>query len=147
MLGKLKSAISALRDDVVQNFPLKGAMVRIVGNGVGNPTISNTYNIASVVRTGVGVYRGTMTQGSFYGVDLLTNGVFTSGFTIVASANTDNFLVNFTTVSPGIFDCKVYEISQGAGIRLTITPYDILATDTISCALLLNVNRGRLPPP
>ena len=146
MLGKLKAMISAAQFRIFTRVPIKGVMLKITGNGALDPTIQNSYNISSVVRVGVGVYRCTLTQSTFYGYSVLDNGAFSTGFSIVPSVTTDSFSVNVTTVSAGVYDINVFAVTQGAGNKLALIAYDFLGTDSIDATFLLNYGDGRLPP-
>ena len=53
MLGKLKSIVNKLRNEILQFLPFKALMVRIEGAGASDPIIQLEYNVDSVVRTGV----------------------------------------------------------------------------------------------
>lgn len=146
MLGKIKSMVTALRAEIIQFLPLKGMAIRVTGNDTSNPSIISSYNVDSVTRTGVGVYRLVLTQETFFGIGILANAVSTINYSIEPSLNSDLFSVQIDVVSLTEFDIKVYEVAQGTGNRLDISPYDIQVTDTISGSFLLNINDGRLPP-
>lgn len=146
MIGKLKSMISKLRGEVLSFVPVKAMMLKFEGNGASNPTIDTQYNVASVTRSGVGVYAGTLTQGTFFGEDIFAESIFTSSFVIAPSLTSDMFIVSFVATGALTFDVSVLEVVQGAGNRLDFNPYDILAGDFISASLYLNLGDGSLPP-
>ena len=145
MLGKVKSLVSKLRRDVINNVPIKGVMGRIEGNGLSDPTIITSYNLASVVRTGVGVYRATLQQDTMYGIDLLDTGVYAESHSITSDPNTDLHIVRLVPVSSTEVDIEVYAVEQGLGIRIDITPYDFDVGDSISVGLYINAGNGELP--
>lgn len=148
MLGKLKSIINKLRNEVIQFLPLKGLMIRVEGNGLGNPIIQLEYNVSSVARTGVGVYRLTISQETFYGIPVIPNSVATLTYDIAPNVNTDAYYVALNVISTTVIDVQVFEAAQGAGNKIQYNPYDILAGDTISGSLLFNsgIREQRLPP-
>ena len=146
MIGKLKSVIEKLRDDIISFVPLKGMMLSIEGAGASDPTIKTSYNVTSAARTAIGVYQITLKQSTFFGVLIGSKGVPTLSFDIAPSATSDFFTVEIVEVFSNIFELKVFEVAQGTGNRLDITPYDILVNDNINTTILLNVGNGRLPP-
>lgn len=148
MLGKLKSIVNKLRNEILQFLPFKALMIRVEGAGASDPTIQLEYNVGSVVRTGAGVYRLTLKQATFYGIPLLDNSVSTLNYSIAPNVNTDAYYVSLSPISSTEADIEVFEIAQGAGNKLQYIPYDIIAGDTVSGSLMLNsdIDGQRLPP-
>jgi len=134
--------------DALRNiFPGKGFTVTLDGNNSLDPIISNTYNLATVVRTSVGVYRITIAQSTFNGVLIGGIGTIVTSSDISPSLQSDLQIVEVTQIDASNFDVKVQEIIQGAGSSLDALPYDIKPGDRVSVALLLNQGDGTLPAP
>ena len=146
MIGKLKSMIRNLRADVIDFVPVKAMLIKFEGQGASNPTIITEYNILTLTRSGVGVYAGTVDQGTILGQSIFTASVFSSGFVIAPSVGSDFFTLNFVSTGALTFDISVLEVVQGSGNKLDFNPYDILAGDTVSATLLLNLGDGSLLP-
>lgn len=145
MLGKLKSMIASLRDSVINITFLKGLTSRIEGQGVGQPIVTNDYNIESIVRTGVGVYEYTPKQTTFFGGNIVDRGLPSVSLSISSNPATD--LHEYTLVAGvGIVTISVTAIEQGAGNRLDFLPYDLEAGDYLYLAYLVNAGLGKLPP-
>ncbi len=137
--------VSQLRLDVIAYLPLKAVMLNIEGAGGANPIIEANYNIDTVVRTGVGVYRITILQATMFGVSIENNGVPNIGNAIQASLSSDAHDIKILTISPTEFDLIVTEIIQGSGNKLEFQPYDIIAGDDVGLTILLTI-RNELPP-
>lgn len=146
MLGKLKSMISRLRDDLIDYAPIKGLMLAIEGNGASDPTIITGYNIDAVTRTGVGVYEVTLVQNTFYGIAIGDVSVSAIGYTIAPTVTTELYAVSVVSTGALTFDIEVSEVTQGTGNKLDIAPYDIVSGDSVSAALYMNLGGGELPP-
>jgi len=146
-VGKLHSMLENLRRKVIGTTMIKGAMLRLEGNGLSDPTIITAYNIESLGRTSVGVYRGVIQQSTFQGVELISTGIPTLLEVIAPSINTDAFYVRLAPVTGTDFDIEVFEVAQGLGNKIQYTPYDIIAGDIIVASLQLNGGDGSLPAP
>ena len=140
--GKIKSYITKLINNIYNFMPFKAAMLRFEGNGASDPTIEVQYNITSLVRTGTGVYRITITRPTFLGVSVSNFTVASITHSIAPSVNSDFFTSEAITVSSTIFDVQVSEVSQGTGNRLDILPYDIVAGDRVHIMLLMSLGNS-----
>lgn len=146
MLGKFKSLINRNETESINRFPSKAFFAQIEGAGGSDPTVTKDYNSASVVRQGAGIYRATLTQETFEGINLIDNSLPFLSWNIAATGTTDVYQCNISAVSSTQFDINVFEITQGGGSDLVATAYDIIAGDLVNIGLFLNVNRG-LPRP
>ena len=147
MLGKIKAMLSTLRSDIRNNIPIKGLMLSVEGNGGANPSIITSYNVLSIIRTGVGVYNVTPIQDTYFGISIANNSVITSGFSIAPSITSELFNVDITPGAGNTFDVNVFELTVGLGSKLEVSPYDILPGDILGFNLLINAGFGELPPP
>ena len=147
MLGKLKSMINILTNEVINFTALKGAMLNIEGAGAGNPVINDSYNVTSVTRTGVGVYNVVPIQNTFYGLDIFTNSTRAANGVIAPTAASDAHFVELKTGVGSTFDIVITEMVQGVGNRIDFNPYDIIAGDNVTVSVLVNSGLGQLPPP
>jgi hypothetical protein len=148
IIGKLKALITKLRHDLVGSVLLKGSALRMEGNGASDPILANTYNIASVIRQGVGVYRVQVKQVTFYGVNILDRGTPALSYIITGDPTTDLHSITFQPGSGAAneFDIEVLAVEQGPGNQLSVTPYDLLAGDFVYFSLEVNAGDGDLPP-
>ena len=146
MLGKLKSLITRFKRDVIEFSPLKGFLLSIEGNGANDPIIITGYNISTVVRTGVGVYRITVSQATMFGQPIGVNSAIINSHTIQPSIVSEAHFVTLVSVSAGVFDIEATEMTVGAGSKLEIAPYDIVSGDGIAIVAFLNLGFGELPP-
>jgi hypothetical protein len=142
--GKIKSYITKLINNIYNFMPFKAVMLRFEGNGASDPTIEVQYNVTSLVRTGIGAYRITITKPTFLGVSVSNFTVSSITHSVAPSVNSDFFTSEAISVSSTIFDVQVSEVSQGAGNRLDILPYDIIAGDRVHVMLLMSLG-NRLP--
>jgi hypothetical protein len=146
MLGKLRSMINLVRLDVTNFTPLKGMLLAITGAGASNPTIDTKYNVTTVVRTGVGVYRVTAIQGTVFGESLTGNSIILVSHSIQPSAVSEAHFAQLVAVSNTEFDIEVTEMTVGGGNKLEVNPYDIIAGDGVDVSVLINLGIGKLPP-
>ncbi|MCH9645664.1 MAG: hypothetical protein K0U08_03365 [Proteobacteria bacterium] len=137
--------INKTSEMIGQSLPMSGLLLNFEGVSLTNPTVKKGYNVDAAVRQGVGVYRVTMTQSSFYGVDIFLNSTICVYDGITPSANTSLFKVKVESVSTGVFDVKTYEVIKGGGTGVTLTPYEIDVGDIINVSFLFN-NGEELPP-
>ncbi len=145
-IAKLKSMINLVDENIINTTFLKGFAFRLEGQGVSNPLVTVGYNIRSVIRTGKGVYRVTLTQDTFFGFDVIDNALVSNSWNIINDAASDGHFVTLTDVSPGVADITVVNIEQGTGNRIDFNPYDLVAGDFVDIAGMLNVGSGELPP-
>ena len=139
--------ISNLRGDVKDFSVFKGLLLSISGNiATSDPVVNVEYNIASVVRTGIGVYRITAKQDTIFGLLVGANSIVTISHTIQPSAASEAHFVRLVKVSSITFDIEVTEMTVGAGNKLEVNPYDIIAGDGVDTAFLLHLGLGKLPP-
>lgn len=146
MIGKLKTMVSDLRYRIINMVPIKGLMLSIIGAGTSAPAIQTSYNVASVTRTGVGVYSVTYQATTFFGTNIATDIIVTSGHVIAPSAGSEFFVVSVTKGVGQTFDITVEEVVVGGGNKLEVQPYDLLATDSVDVSGLINAGHGILPP-
>jgi len=148
-LYRIQTAITLLNSRVVTAVPWKGFMVYIVGvsPGTGNPTYSNSYNVASVVRTAIGKYRVTLQFPAVQSVLVLPL-VYPVYTLQVDPANfpldTKLFLMQFIPVDSnlGIFDVQVLAGTEGANGKLTLVDYDLKTGDTLWLQGFFNLGGG-----
>ena len=145
MLGKVRAMINKLQSVLVNTVWFKGFGVSFEGQGAVSPIVGNSYNVGSVVRTGVGVYTVTPTQATFFGVNVIEKSFPTISYAISPSAETALFIVGIVG-SGGDALITVKAAVQGAGNQIDVLPYDLVAGDFISATLLLTVGTGELPP-
>jgi len=138
--------IELLRRDVVNYAPLKGLLLAITGNGGSDPSIATSYNVLTVTRTGIGVYRVTAIQNTIFGFSIGSNSAIALSHSIQPSVVSEAHFVRVIAVSPGIFDIEVTELTVGGGNKLEVNPYDILSSDGVDVTFLINAGLGKLPP-
>jgi len=146
--GKLKSMINRLSGRVINNVLLKGVTIILEGDGANDPILTNDYNVVSVIRQGIGIYRVQVKQITFHGVNIFLRGIPNLESVITSNANTDLHEVGFQLSGGGSneFDIQVFAIEQGTGNRLDIVPFDIEAGDFVYMSLEVNAGDGDLPP-
>lgn len=135
--------------DLIQFIAFKALFVEFQGSSTLGPVpiIGDTYNLASLERTGVGVYVATATQLTAYGYNLFDNAVVSLEFLFSASANTEVFTVKSFQVADGVFNIFVNEVTKGVGDNLVETPYDPdQPLDAIRMIISSNIGTGELPP-
>jgi hypothetical protein len=133
--GKLKGMISSLGRLSNSIYPFKGCILKILGNGIGNPIIATSYNVLSATRSGVGAYLITFEQSTFNGIDLAVNSVYSNDFKIAGNVNSDLFGVEIN-VGAGSFTINTYQYII-VGPKITKTAYDLALLDSVNvCALL-----------
>lgn len=134
--GHREAAINRGRERDLRSFyPAKGAAVKLEGQGGSDPTIISRYNIASVTRTGTGVYEVTLTQNECQGVDIVSEG-FLVDSSRIASATC---IVDTVPTAPNQYIVTVYELGV-SGASVTKTPVDIAIGDYIDLVLLISIN-------
>jgi len=141
-LGKIKSRLYQSTKDYKAWLPSKAALLTIEGNGAVNPTLTNSYNIASVTRTGAGVYQATLTQSTYFTQNILNQSVFALSKIIGPLAQ--SYDVDVVVTSATTFEIRVYRFS----VVLTAVQraaYDLLAGDFVSVQGLYSINSS-LPP-
>lgn len=143
MLGKLKTMISNQYLNVLNYFPLKGCVVNFTGNALLDPTINSSYNIAGIVRSGVGTYTVSLTRTTFYGVDITSNSSIACTWNIVPIVSTDAFKID-ASVAAGIVTLTVYSLTV-SGTRNVRTLVDLQNTDKVSLSLIMSGGVA-LPP-
>ena len=148
-LNRVALAINELNTRVITAVPWKGLMAYIVGvsPGTGNPTYSNSYNVASVVRTAIGKYRVTLQFPAVQSVLVLP--LIYPVYTLqVDPANypldTKLFLMQFIPVDSalGIFDVQVLAGTEGANGKLTLVAYDLKTGDGLWLQGFFNLGGG-----
>jgi len=148
-LYRIQTAITLLNTRVITAVPWKGVMAYIVGvsPGTGNPTYSNSYNVASVVRTAIGKYRVTLQFPAVQSVLVLP--LIYPVYTLqVDPANypldTKLFLMQFIPVDSalGIFDVQVLAGTEGANGKLTLVAYDLKTGDALWLQGFFNLGSG-----
>jgi len=144
-IGKVKAMITELRNDVFNYIPIKGAMLKIGGNGIAaNPSIIVSYNVASVARTGVGVYRITLNQSTVLGASILSNGVSSIDFIIAPTITSELFSAELVNISALVFDLITKEGVVAGGNKLEFNPYDIIPGDTVSIMSLISFGNKQI---
>lgn len=143
MLGKIKTMITSQYVKVLNYFPLKGCALNITGAAASNPTIDSSYNIASVVRSGVGTYVVTLSQPTIYGIDVAANSALSLTWNIEPIVTSALFKVD-ASLSSGVITIYVYQITISGLINVRAL-VDILSTDKISLSLIMS-GGAALPP-
>jgi len=139
--------ISVLKRDVDDFSIFKGLLLSISGDvATSNPVVNVEFNVASVVRTGIGVYRITAKQSTFFGVPIGVNSIVTISHTIQPTAISEAHFVRLVRVNTITFDIEVTEMTVGGGNKLEVNPYDIISGDGVDTSFLLQLGLGRLPP-
>ena len=136
-------------DAYLQLTPIKVAHLAFTGRSTNGPaTIEYQFNIATLNRTAVGVYEGTLTQNTFYGVDVLDTANPFTDYSLTPNLTTEAFHVDIEITGTGSFTISVFEWVQGAGNKIELVPYDpITAGDLIFVTALADASGGELPPP
>lgn len=143
MLGKVLASIADLSRRMRATTPALGMLLRITGNGAANPTVVSSYNVASAVRTGVGVYRITLSQSAISGKSITGLGAIALTWSIAPTA-TAAFSVVPTVISATVIDLEVYSLGV-SGANITRTAYDIIASSTIHATVPVSAGDGSLP--
>ena len=141
-LAKVRSRLVSAVRDYKDWLPAKGVLLTIEGQGAGNPLTSNTYNVASVTRTGVGVYEVTVSQETYFTRNVLSNSVLTHS-NVIAPLTT-SYDVNVVVTSATTFEIRVY-VRAVAGLVVQRLPFDLLAGSFVSITGLFSINDA-LPP-
>ena len=144
---KRRTQLGELNAALINYVPLKGLMLQMTGANLLDPTIVNSYNVTSLTRTGVGTYQITVTQNTFYGLDITTFFVPVFSWVIAPSVTSSLYSVEVVNTGAATFDISVYAIIQGAGTTLARSPYDLLGADSVALSFVLNAGDGSLPPP
>ncbi|MFV2055128.1 MAG: hypothetical protein ACC707_01620 [Thiohalomonadales bacterium] len=108
---------------------LKGLVFKFKGAGAVDPTIVTSFNLASLTRVSVGVYRATYSQKILNGVDVTKDSLHHAGY--VFGDNNDHAIEIISTVA-GSFDIRVWQTNS------TKVAYDLVGGDEVSISILLN---------
>lgn len=141
-LAKVRSRLFSAVKDYKDWLPAKGALLTIEGQGAGNPLLTNSYNIASVTRTGVGVYQVTVSQETYFTRNVLSNSVFSISH-IIAPLTT-SYDVNVVVTGATTFEIRVY-VRAVVGAVVQRNAFDLLAGSFVSVTGLFSINES-LPP-
>jgi len=133
-------------NDLFEFFPVKACSFLIAGNGVLNPVIQHSYNVNGIVRSGVGIYTVTLTQGTINGQSIQSRHTYAIEHLISPSASTDQFRVQVTSFAGTTLVLSVHEVTVGGGSSLVYTPYDLQIGDSVTFNILMNAGSGLLPP-
>lgn len=128
--------------------PVKAVHFAFEGRNTNGPaTMPYSFNVATLERTGVGVYEGTVIQQTFYGVGIFDTANPFISYSFTNTITTEAFHVDFTATRSGGFTIEVYEWVQGAGSKIELVPYDpVQAGDLVFCTVLSDLGNGQLPP-
>lgn len=143
-ISRVESKVNNVTSQVLNYTSQKGLMLVATGIDLANPVVLDSYNVDSVLRNDLGVYRVTMKQDHMFNKNVFVASVHNVTYNIQQNATTDVFSVKLTYVTDGVFDIEVFEVTQGVGSGLTLTSYDLKNTDRISISLELTVG-GYLP--
>ena len=141
-LAKVRSRVFSAVKDYKAWLPAKGVLLTIEGQGAGNPLLTNPYNVASVTRTGVGVYQVTLSQETYFTRNVLTNSIITTS-SIIAPLTT-SYDMRTVITSATTFDIMVFQLAV-VGALVARTPFDLLAGDFLSVNGAFSIN-DTLPP-
>ena len=159
LVNRLNSALADIESKLTQEVPksvqdlaaeVEDLMARVVkleahstvcgfaavltGNGSSNPSVSNTYNVDSVTRLGVGQYRIQLTEDSVADRAVLANAVLHTALSISSAV----VQVRLSIVSAIALDVFVRALSVDATPALVTAAYDITSADRIDVQALLN---------
>ncbi|UKH48603.1 hypothetical protein [Vibrio phage vB_ValP_FGH] len=128
--------------------PVKAVHFAFEGRNTNGPaTMPYSFNVATLERTGVGVYEGTVSQQTFYGVNIFDTANPFISYSFTNTITTEAFHVDFTATGSGGFTIEVYEWVQGTGSKIELVPYDpVQAGDLVFCTVLSDLGNGQLPP-
>lgn len=131
-----------------QLTPVKAVHFAFEGRSTnGAATMPYEFNVATLERTAVGVYEGTVKQATFYGIDIFLKANPFVSYSLTNTITTEAFHVDFTPDGLGGFTIEVFEWIQGAGNKIELVPYDpVQAGDLIFCTVLSDIGNGELPP-
>jgi len=141
-LSKVRSRLVSAVRDYKDWLPAKGALLTIEGQGAGNPLLTNGYNVASVTRTGVGVYQVTVSQETYFTRNVLSNSVFSISH-IIAPLTT-SYDVNVVVTGATTCEVRAY-VRAVVGAAVQRNAFDLLAGDFVSVTGLFSINDA-LPP-
>lgn len=141
-LAKVRARLVQSVRDYKSWLPAKTVLLRIEGAGAGNPTVTNDYNVASVTRTGAGIYEVTVSQPTYFTVNALANSVF--AHSSIIDPLTSSYQVETVVTGTSTFEIRVYELTV-SGAAVQRGAYDILAGDFVDVQALFSIN-DNLPP-
>ena len=144
-----KSLQTSLSNEVFRLLtPVKAIHFAFPGASVnGAITPDYEFNVATLTRSAVGVYDGTVSQTTFYGVDIMAKANAFVSYSFTPTVTTEAFHIDFTDNGSGSFTIEIYEWVQGAGNKIDLVPYDpVTAGDLVYCTVLTDIGNGELPP-
>lgn len=148
-VSKVRAELLRFIDGAISFFPAKGVVVTFEGQGLSDPLISNLYNVDTVTRIGIGLYRVKVLQTTFWGQNIFERA--TPKLESIIPSNPDSDLHDLEFLDAGAgddeFDIQVKEVVQGAGNQLDVNPYDIEAGDFVFVGLDINIGRNDDLPP
>lgn len=110
--------------------PICGFTLKLTGAGSSNPSLSNAFNISTVVRLGAGSYRITLAESTKAGKSVLANAMLNEKSNISG----DTFVkTRFAVVDSTKLDLTVFSLSN----TFTAVAYDLTSADTIDLFALL----------
>lgn len=131
------------RLEVLTYLPTKGLMVQLEGQDTSDPLVrDDAYNVLSVVRQDVGLYRITPIQITVRGQSLAGN-----SYPSLVLGNTTTPETTSVEYSEGIgyFDVQILEIYK-AGSVVDVRPYDLQSGEYLWVSIDLNFIDESLPP-
>ena len=147
-LNRVALAINQLNSRVLNAIPWKGYMVKAAGQATTALTLTNTYNIASLLYTGQTAeavqYRGTLQYASIQGVTVLDK-VYPSIVPVISPTNLPaDTNVFFTRYDPfdipgGRFDIWLSGGQVPASGKLTLVAYELNTGDVMYVQGLFNI--------
>lgn len=148
-LQQLESGLAALTllvDSLESYAHVKGAILEFTVDGSNNIVFGETYNVASGVRVGVGLYEFVLSQSTFFGADVVTKSIPTIAEVIAPNINSQAYRVTFIRVSASTFRLQVQELVYTTLTLIQANAYDIVPGDKIFMSLLFNRPSAGLPP-
>tara|TARA_B110000495_G_C22833084_1_gene485984 strand:- start:43 stop:711 length:669 start_codon:yes stop_codon:yes gene_type:complete len=127
-------------------------MATLTGGGASSPTIDSSFNLASILRTGVGAYTCTLTTTYYMGLAMLSNaivsvnvisGVNNGGGTTETVHKTATF--SLLSAAGGTFSINVFHQEVGVtgqSTWLQDVADDLDATDKLMITVLRSVSAG-----
>jgi hypothetical protein len=135
-LNRISTSLQQLYGYVRNALPWKGVYALVTGGTTATNFVTTlTYNTAAPTRTGVGVYRFTLTYPVIKGVQVIDR-CFPRLFVEVVPpypADTVTFFINLVVVNAatGVFDVSVFGGHLPASGKLELIPYDVRVGDKL----------------
>lgn len=149
-LEELSNTLTLVTDRVtaLENYSaIKGFIAKFTVDGSNNLVYTSAYNINDLAssRTGVGVYRFTLAQATYFTENVITNSTVSVDTLIAPTATSETFVVELVEAGTDTFDIKVYEVVLNVSNILVKQAYDLLPGDIINLVGVFNTPNSSLP--